>query len=65
MRHASLETVCGAARNFGREGESTEIMTLRELRDYPADMFTTAFVGNSHTRAIDGKMVTPRGYKNV
>ena len=65
MRHASAETVCGVARNIGREGAQTQLMTLRELSDFPADMFTTAFVGNQHTRMIDGKMVTPRGYKDV
>ena len=40
-------------------------MTLRELAYFPADMFTTAFIGNQQTRVIDGKMVTPRGYKDV
>ena len=65
MRHASPETVCGVVRNIGREGQEARIMTLRELAEYPADMFTTAFIGNSQTKAIDGKMVTPRGYRNV
>ena len=65
MRHASPDTVCGVARNIGREGQETRVMTLRQLADYPADMFTTAFIGNSQTRAVNGKMVTPRGYKNV
>ena len=41
------------------------VMTLADLREYKADMFTTVFVGNSQTRVIDGKMVTPRGYKNA
>ena len=65
MRHASPETVCGVVRNIGREGQEARIMTLRELAEYPADMFTTVFNGNSQTKAIDGKMVTPRGYRNV
>ena len=63
LRHAKPETVCGVARNIGREGEEYRIMSLRELRDYAADMFTTVFIGNSQTRAIDGRMVTPRGYE--
>ena len=65
LRHASPETVCGAVRNIGREGERTELMTLSEMKDYAADMFTTIFIGNSQTRVIDGRMVTPRGYRNV
>ena len=40
-------------------------MTLKELRDTKIDMFTTVFVGNSQTKVINGKMVTPRGYRNV
>jgi len=38
-------------------------MTLQELSNYEADMFTTVFIGNSTTKVINGKMVTPRGYK--
>ena len=65
MRRISPETVCGVVRNIAREGEAYEVMTLAQLRDYKADMFTTVFIGNSQTKAINGKMVTPRGYRNV
>ena len=33
------------------------------LRDANVDMFTTVFIGNSQTRVIGGRMVTPRGYR--
>lgn len=59
------DRVCGVARNIGREGEETRILTLAELREYEADMFTTAFIGNSQTCAVAGRMVTPRGYRDV
>lgn len=65
LRSHAAETVCGAVRNIGREGQHMELMTLAELADYDADMFTTVFVGNSQTRVIDGRMVTPRGYRDV
>lgn len=65
LKYRAPETVCGIARNIGREGEEYKIMSLAELREFEADMLTTVFVGNSETRVIDGKMVTPRGYKNV
>ncbi len=55
--------VCGIAVRAGRDGEYVRIMTLSELREYQADMFTTVFVGNSRTREIGGRMVTPRGYQ--
>ena len=63
LRHQSPDTVCGIVRNIGREGEEMKLMTLAELKDYAADMFTTIFIGNSRTKIIDGKMVTPRGYR--
>ena len=65
LRYKSGDTVCAAAKNIGREGETYSVMMLSELRNYEADMFTTVFVGSSQTRNINGKMVTPRGYKNV
>lgn len=65
LRHMKPQTVCGIVRNIGRDGEEVKLMTLEQLRDYEADMFTTAFVGNSHTRVINGRMVTPRGYRDV
>ena len=65
MRHAAPDTICGIVKNIGREGEMSEIMTLKALRDYPADMFTTVFVGSSRTKVVDGRMVTPRGYRDV
>ena len=56
-------TACGVAENIAREGEKYQTMTLEALRDYPANMFTTAFVGNGTTRVIGRWLVTPRGYK--
>lgn len=59
------ETVCGIVKMIGREGQECQTMTLTELRDTKVDMFTTVFIGNSSTMNMNGKMVTPRGYKNV
>jgi len=63
LQYASPETVCGIAKNIGREGEGISVMTLAELKETPVDMFSTVFIGNSQTKNIDGKMVTPRGYR--
>ena len=60
LEHRPAETVCGYARNIGREGQEWGIMTLSELREFEADMFTTVFIGNSDTKVINGKMVTMR-----
>ena len=56
---------CAVARNIGREGESCAYMTLSQLADFPADMFCTVFIGSAATKMIAGKMVTPRGYREV
>jgi precorrin-3B C17-methyltransferase len=63
LAHRTPDTVCGYVRMIGREGQEVVYLSLGELRETTLDMFTTAFVGNSQTRMIDGKMVTPRGYK--
>lgn len=63
LRHRSPETVAGIVRNIGREGQEARIMTLGELRNTAVDMFTTVYIGNSQTRKIGDKMVTPRGYE--
>ena len=65
LRYISPETMCGIVRNIGRDGEEYRVMTLAELKDTQVDMFTTVFIGNQMTKIIDGKMITPRGYKNV
>ena len=57
------ERVCGTVENIGREGESSRLYTLAELKDAQVNMFTTVFIGNSMTREIGGRMVTPRGYR--
>ena len=62
MGYRKGETVCGYVRNIGREGQESKILSLSELRNTPVDMFTTVFIGNSETKEINGKMVTPRGY---
>lgn len=69
MRYKSPDTVCGVVRQIGRDGQERVILSLGELMEYQADMFTTVFVGNSKTKRItaDGQMeqwmVTPRGYE--
>ena len=49
-------------RNIGREGQTSRVLTLAELETTPVDMFTTVYIGNANTKALRGRMVTPRGY---
>lgn len=57
--------VCGWVRNIGREGQESGLTTLEGLKTLDADMFTTVYVGNDRTRVVRGKMVTPRGYRQI
>lgn len=63
LQFRSPNTPAGVVRNIGRKGETAAHMTLEELQRYQADMFTTVFIGNSQTKIIQGKLVTPRGYR--
>ncbi len=63
LKYASPETVCGITENIGRKGESMALYKLKELAEVNVNMFTTVFIGNSQTEIINGRMVTPRGYK--
>ena len=65
LQYKAPDTVCGYVRNIGRTGQESSVITLSELKETQVDMFTTVFIGNSETKNIGGKMVTPRGYRNV
>lgn len=57
------DTLVGVVRNAGRDGVESRITTIGELDPETIDMVTTLIVGNSLTRTIAGRMVTPRGYE--
>lgn len=62
LKNISKDTKCGYVRNIGRLGQEHKIIDLEELQSEKVDMFTTIIVGNSTTKVIAGKLVTPRGY---
>lgn len=63
LKYQPETLVCGYVTNIGRDGESYAIMSLSDLQNVSVDMFTTVFIGNSQTKRIGNKMVTPRGYR--
>ncbi len=65
LNYQSPATMCGTVRNIGREGQQTAVLTLGELSGREVDMFTTVIIGNSQTKVLNGKLVTPRGYKEL
>ena len=63
LEYKKEDTVCGIVRQIAREGEEIQLLPLNELKDIAVDMFSTVFIGNSQTKIIRGRMVTPRGYQ--
>jgi len=65
-KNQSWDLVCGYVKHIGRDGEYSKVCSLKELSESTdIDMFTTVFIGNSTTKVVNSKIVTPRGYKNV
>lgn len=66
LQHRQPGTPVGIVRQAGRDEESVEITTLKELDCTKADMFTTLIIGNSKTYLSQNNsrevMITPRGY---
>ena len=62
-RHKDPNTVVGVVRNIGRKDQDSWISSMKDFDFSRIDMFCTVVIGNSKTYALDGKMITPRGYE--
>lgn len=63
LSHRPPETPVGVVRNAGRGGEEVWVSNLQKFAGLPVDMLSTVIIGNSRTRVLNGRLVTPRGYK--
>ncbi|MEV6105544.1 precorrin-3B C(17)-methyltransferase [Streptomyces sp. NPDC051940] len=61
--HRAPTTPVGVVRNASRPDESVRVTTLAALDPATVDMMTVVTVGNTATRLVAGRMVTPRGYR--
>ena len=61
--HREPATPVGVVRNASRPDESARVTSLAELAPETVDMMTVVTVGNTATRDVAGRMVTPRGYR--
>ncbi|WP_406215000.1 precorrin-3B C(17)-methyltransferase [Streptomyces canus] len=61
--HREPATPVGVVRNASRPDGSARLTTLTALDPATVDMMTVVTVGNTATRDIAGRMVTPRGYR--
>jgi cobalt-precorrin 5A hydrolase/precorrin-3B C17-methyltransferase len=62
LEHRSPETPVGIVSRATRTGETVSVTSLGALDPTTVDMTTCVIVGSSSTRALGGRMVTPRGY---
>ena len=65
QQYRPASTPAGWVRQIGRVGEEAQVLTLEEMAHEKVDMLTTVFVGNASSRIINGKIVTPRGYREL
>ncbi|WP_045218041.1 precorrin-3B C(17)-methyltransferase [Desulfonatronum thioautotrophicum] len=56
------ETPVGLVRNAYRAEQEVSVWTLATLPVARVDMLSIVFIGNSQTRALGAKLLTPRGY---
>ncbi|MEU2064483.1 precorrin-3B C(17)-methyltransferase [Streptomyces sp. NPDC013455] len=61
--HREPATPVGVVRNASRPDGSSRLTTLAALDPATVDMMTVVTVGNTATREVGGRMVTPRGYR--
>ncbi|MEZ0089403.1 precorrin-3B C(17)-methyltransferase [Streptacidiphilus sp. EB129] len=61
--HREPSTPVGVAHAISRPDEWHTVTTLAELDVTTVDMTTVVVVGNTASRAVAGRMVTPRGYR--
>ncbi|MFR9791886.1 precorrin-3B C(17)-methyltransferase [Streptomyces sp. MB22_4] len=61
--HRTPTTPVGVVRNASRPDGSSRVTTLAGLDPATVDMMTVVTVGNTATRTVAGRMVTPRGYR--
>ncbi len=64
LQHRPASTPVGLVRQAYREGQFSQVTTLGELSEWEAsvEMNTVVMVGNRSSFALDGLIITPRGY---
>lgn len=63
LRYKHPDTPVGIVRNACRGEQSSIITTLGQMAKEDVDMLTTVIIGNSQTRIVHGRILTPRGYQ--
>ncbi|SDB18478.1 precorrin-3B C17-methyltransferase [Desulfonatronum thiosulfatophilum] len=62
LRFKSPETPVGLVRNAYRPDQEVSVFPLHQVPVERVDMLSILFIGNSQTRFLGNRMLTPRGY---
>ncbi len=62
LEHRPPDTPVGIVKDAYRPTQEITLTDLFSLRPEDVDMLTVVVIGNSQTRLVAGRMVTPRGY---
>jgi len=63
-KHRGADTVVGMVRAATREDEKVRVTTIEQFDVTDVDMQTLVIIGNASTYIKNGKMITPRGYRD-
>ncbi|WP_088312562.1 precorrin-3B C(17)-methyltransferase [Kineosporia sp. R_H_3] len=61
--HRPADTPVGVVRHASRPEQSVQLHTVAGFDPADVDMYSLVVVGNSRTKVVAGRMVTPRGYR--
>lgn len=64
-KYREPQTPVGIVRNATRDDESISISTLSNMDYQQVDMLTTVIIGNSTSRILSHRIITPRGYSQL
>lgn len=64
LEHRSAGTPVAVVTDASRADEQVRVTTLADLDPADASMTSCVLIGSSSTRVVDGRMVTPRGYRS-
>lgn len=62
-RYRSPQTPVGLVRKAYRPGQEVSVTPLEAFQSEAVDMLSLLIIGNSSTRSVRGRMLTPRGYR--
>ena len=62
-KHRAGTVPIAVVKNALRDGQEVNISTLDTFDENIVDMMSIVIIGNSQSYVLDGKFITPRGYK--